>query len=220
MPKKIKNASIVEASFTIVNDTLRLNNKTALSYSYKNKKGIYFNSLFELKPIYDSIIPIVNHKNENFFILSKEENKKIKYGILNVLSNTIIPFEYDSLYITDESFTESFFKRYTFSEIVAVKNNKYGVISLMNKNVVPFKYDFLSRSKYYFYNTILNNKHGFIKTSEYSKPIFIEPIFTSKVKKYYNNYQDIKGFLLFELVDEKGNFKCYANEKGIEYRND
>ncbi|NJM79656.1 MAG: hypothetical protein HC854_08665 [Flavobacterium sp.] len=162
----------------------------------KIKKEFIFNQFFELKPIYDSILPIVNHKNEHYFLLSKKENKKSKskFGISTVFNQNIIPFEYDSLIIEDESFIVSFFNRYTYSEIVAKKNNKYGIITFENKEVIPFKYDFLARSKYYFYNTILNDNHGFIKTYEYSVPIIIEPIFTSKVKNFHKIIKTTKVF--------------------------
>ncbi len=222
LPRRIKDPLIVKTNFTIANDTLSLKNETALSYTYKGKKGIYFNNLFELMPIYDSILPIINHKNEYYFLLSKKENKKLKskFGISAVFNQNIIPFEYDTLVIEDESIIVSFFKRYTYSEIVAKKNSMYGIITFENKEIIPFKYDFLARSRYYFYNTILNNKHGFIKTYEYSEPILVEPVFTSKVKNFHKDYQNSNGFLLFELVDNNGKFKCFANKDGIEYIND
>lgn len=221
LPRRIKNPTIIKTNFTIANDTLSLKNENALSYTYKDKKGIYFNALYELEPIYDSILPIVNHKNEHFFLLSKKENKhsKSKFGISKVFNHNIIPFKYDTIVIEDESIIVSFFKRYTYSEIVVKKNNKYGIITFENKVTIPFKYDFISRSRYYFYNTMLDNMHGFIKTYEYSQPIIIEPIFTSKVKNFHKNYQGNNGFLLFELFDNIGNFKCFANKEGVEYIN-
>ncbi|NJM79655.1 MAG: hypothetical protein HC854_08660 [Flavobacterium sp.] len=42
LPRRIKNASIVKTNLTITNDTLSLKNETALLYTYKDKKGIYF----------------------------------------------------------------------------------------------------------------------------------------------------------------------------------
>lgn len=217
LPRRIKDPLIVKTNFTIANDTVSLENETALSYTYRGNKGIYFNNLFELMPIYDSILPIVNHKNEHYFLLSKKENKKSKFGISAVFNQNIIPFEYDTLVIEDESIIVSFFKRYTYYEVVAKKNSMYGIITFENKEIIPFKYDFISRSKYYFYNTMLNGKHGFIKTYEYSDPILVEPVFTSKVKNFHKDYQSSTGFLLFELVDNNGNFKCFANKNGIEY---
>lgn len=101
-----------------------------------------------------------------------DKNKVIKFGMVNLEKDTIIPFEYESL------------QECAYNVLFAQKNGKWGLINYDNKIITPFEYDSLKinstgaiASK--------NGKWGFI---DFTGKIIVPFVFEEEIQGEYGLY--------------------------------
>jgi len=73
----------------------------------------------------------------NYYVVSKFQESKLKYGIISKKEKLIVPFEYDYILIEYDNF-------------ICCKENKWGVIDDKLKVLIDFQYDSISMVKDYF----------------------------------------------------------------------
>lgn len=114
--------------------------------------------------------------------------------------------------------------------MVAYKNGKCGLIDINNTEYLPFDYDEIfknglgfSRSSNFeledkFIILKKNNKYGIIMFNgkkEITK--FVEPIFPAIPSRFYKNFNQVEGLVIFGLSKGSEAYYCYANENGKIY---
>jgi hypothetical protein len=73
----------------------------------------------------------------NYYVVSKFQESKLKYGVISTNGKLIVPFGYDYIEIDNNNF-------------VCCRENKWGVLNKKLQEIVEFKYDFISVNYSYF----------------------------------------------------------------------
>jgi hypothetical protein len=208
-------------------------------YKTNNKYGILISDTIQIKPIYDSIIFLhsydwEDHQAYNFLVGVKDAaNQKMNFGTIDIFGNTVIPMVYESIEFREFDLwggrrgnpEPEFYNSTSQKEWKVKKDCKYGYISAKDSIILKAEYDEIKQNdseNMYFENNFKilkkGDKYGAIVGYGKNK-VIVEPKFPKKPAYYINDYQGIKGKILFGLTDEgteeeNGEFFCYGDESG------
>ena len=216
-----------------------------------NKYGVLISDKIQIQPIYDTISMILstNYNDSKTSIcflvgIKNSVSKNMLFGTIDIHTKTIIPIVYEQinynrLEVKDSDEDEKYNKRYkvvkfcttTYNkEWLIKKEGKYGFISPTDSIILKPEYDEITQNgNVYssFFSDFKILKKGNLYGVMYNKDNvlkIIEPIFPYKPDYLVENYQGVKGKLLFRLVDDTvdpdnfmDKFFCFAEENGHLY---
>lgn len=140
---------------------------------------------------------------ENRFI----ERKDLKYGVIDSLNKTIVPFKYN-------------FIEFQNSRLIVRNNNLHGLLSLENKELIPVKYQYILPKKYDRFILYLNNSLFGMSDidGDIILPVKYKSINSTENEDFYitKNNTDLNGVYNFKginIVPEEFKFYTIDNYK-------
>lgn len=211
-----------------------------ITFNNKGKKGLLSGEQKAL--LYDTIMPVfyVNYKtgkSDVAFLIGDYEGKtkKMRYGIVNVRSEEILPVSFDSIIVNAN------FQGRDFNYWTVVRGDKFGIIQPDGTIIIEPVYDSIANKRIelgygnFLQLKALPHKYGILIGVEQSGPLFVTPVFDYPVKNVYLKYPFIeynqsrpyeKEFgaigqkAIIVLEDQHKKMVGYANAEGRLYFND
>ncbi len=247
LPYPIEKAQIENKNRSVkllVSDEKKVVGQNLILYKANNKYGILISDTIHIKPVYDSIIYLHSSdwerdKEANYFLVGVKDtaSQKMNFGTIDLYGNIIIPMVYESIDFREYDRwggrrgpeKQEFYNSTSQQEWKVKKEGKYGYLSPNNNIILKIDYDEIKqndRDWMYFENNFKILKKGNLYGAivGYGKnKVIVEPKFPKKPAYYINDYQGIKGKILFGLTEEGyiedgeevgGKFFCYGDEAG------
>ncbi|MGV3459576.1 MAG: WG repeat-containing protein [Flavobacterium sp.] len=195
-----------------------------VAYTVNGKKGIFLTDSLHVKPAYDELTLVKFKKgNSNFPALivgNKDKAGRMKYGIINEKTETLVPIQYDKIdYLLDENYSRGQSVKTLEDYMVVLKDGKYGIINYKNVEMLPVKYtEIIRKSDSYSTTYTLRNgdKYGILKFEFNTQKDFADAFFPYPVGFVLKDYAGVKGKDMIWL-EKDGRLFCYARPDGFLY---